>query len=131
MAELRPCGTSAAYKRHLRHGETPCPECRAVVRKVPKVGKAAGEELAAREVVPPVSRSDFLCEQRDLVSEALRVVAREDPSRAAQLSKELREILREIDELAGDESMKGGGLSDFLAPGKLVALPVPAAVESA
>jgi len=24
----RPCGTKAAYRRHQRHGETPCTECR-------------------------------------------------------------------------------------------------------
>ena len=25
----QPCGTPAAYARHLRHGETPCQPCRA------------------------------------------------------------------------------------------------------
>jgi hypothetical protein len=25
---LKPCGTPAAYRRHLRHGEKPCDECR-------------------------------------------------------------------------------------------------------
>ncbi len=24
----QPCGTLAAYRRHLRHGETPCAACR-------------------------------------------------------------------------------------------------------
>lgn len=24
---LQPCGTEAAYRRHLRHGEQPCPAC--------------------------------------------------------------------------------------------------------
>ncbi len=24
---LRPCGTAAAYRRHLRHGEKPCRQC--------------------------------------------------------------------------------------------------------
>jgi hypothetical protein len=24
---LKGCGTDAAYRRHLRHGETPCDEC--------------------------------------------------------------------------------------------------------
>lgn len=27
---LMPCGTVAAYRRHLRHGETPCDACREV-----------------------------------------------------------------------------------------------------
>ena len=25
----KPCGTTAAYKRHRRHGETPCDACKA------------------------------------------------------------------------------------------------------
>lgn len=25
--ELQPCGTPAAYRRHLRHGEPPCKPC--------------------------------------------------------------------------------------------------------
>jgi len=28
-AALKPCGTSAAYRRHLRHGERPCDSCKA------------------------------------------------------------------------------------------------------
>lgn len=27
--ELKPCGTPAAYRRHLRHDEEPCEACRA------------------------------------------------------------------------------------------------------
>lgn len=26
-ADVRPCGTPAAYRRHLRHGERPCAAC--------------------------------------------------------------------------------------------------------
>ena len=26
--DLKPCGTQAAYKRHLRHGEEPCDACK-------------------------------------------------------------------------------------------------------
>lgn len=42
MAELKPCGTSAAYRRHLRHGETPCDAC-----------TAAEAERGRPEGVPP------------------------------------------------------------------------------
>ena len=31
--ELRPCGTLAAYRRHLRRGERPCAACRAASRE--------------------------------------------------------------------------------------------------
>lgn len=30
MITLRPCGTEAAYVRHLRYGEKPCEACRKV-----------------------------------------------------------------------------------------------------
>jgi hypothetical protein len=26
--QLKPCGTPAAYRRHLRHGQEPCDDCR-------------------------------------------------------------------------------------------------------
>ena len=26
--QLKPCGTTAAYRRHVRHGEKPCDDCR-------------------------------------------------------------------------------------------------------
>lgn len=28
MPDLKPCGTPAAYRRHLRHGQEPCDACR-------------------------------------------------------------------------------------------------------
>ena len=31
--ELKPCGTTAAYQRHLRRGEEPCRECREAARR--------------------------------------------------------------------------------------------------
>lgn len=31
--ELQPCGTYAAYRRHLRHRETPCTDCCAAYAK--------------------------------------------------------------------------------------------------
>ena len=38
----QPCGTPAAYKRHLRHGETPCDDCRQAERV-----RAAGNRRTA------------------------------------------------------------------------------------
>lgn len=31
--QLQPCGTEAAYKRHVRAGEPPCPECSSAHRR--------------------------------------------------------------------------------------------------
>ena len=27
-SDKQPCGTNAAFRRHIRHGEPPCPDCR-------------------------------------------------------------------------------------------------------
>ena len=35
----QPCGTSAAYRRHLRAGERPCPKCCAANAEVTKIYK--------------------------------------------------------------------------------------------
>jgi hypothetical protein len=33
-ATVKPCGTEAAYRRHLRHGEVPCEPCRLEANRV-------------------------------------------------------------------------------------------------
>lgn len=49
---LAPCGTTAAAKRHRRHGEAPCPECRAAERAS---SKAARDRKAAEQPPEPVA----------------------------------------------------------------------------
>ena len=41
--ELMPCGTYAAYRRHLRHGESPCRACRDAEARRQAGAKAARE----------------------------------------------------------------------------------------
>lgn len=55
MAVLKPCGTPAAYRRHLRNDEDPCDACRAAVRTQKREGtsKARKGEAAARLAVAP------------------------------------------------------------------------------
>ena len=44
--ELKPCGTWAAYQRHLRNQETPCTECAETCRR----RSAASRACPARPV---------------------------------------------------------------------------------
>ena len=37
----RPCGTEAAYKRHIRGGEVPCEACRAEANRMANLRRAA------------------------------------------------------------------------------------------
>ncbi|MCP2339217.1 hypothetical protein [Actinomadura rupiterrae] len=45
-APLKPCGTVAAYSRHLYHGEDPCRECLAAINTANKPRGRAKWELA-------------------------------------------------------------------------------------
>lgn len=47
-----PCGTDAAYRRHLRHGETPCPKCRRAHQEYKRSQSRKGPTLT---VVPNLS----------------------------------------------------------------------------
>lgn len=49
--ELAPCGTVAAYRRHLRHGEEPCAECRAANTAAVRAFRSR-TPVAPRELLP-------------------------------------------------------------------------------
>lgn len=49
--QLAPCGTNAAYQRHKRHGETPCPACREAARI--QSAKQAGRNPRIRRLFGP------------------------------------------------------------------------------
>lgn len=40
--ELKPCGTPAAYRRHIKRGEEPCEPCRAANTQRKKAGAVTG-----------------------------------------------------------------------------------------
>ena len=46
--QLRPCGTQAAYQRHLRHREVPCDDCTRANTEASS-GKRAAMRAALRE----------------------------------------------------------------------------------
>lgn len=104
-----PCGTEAAYRRHQRHGETPCEECK----------RAAAERRAARRGVkkpPPADKP-----MRELLEQVLEAIKKDDdgkidypaeyerlytylnaalsaamPREVASLIKEMRSILLDL-----------------------------------
>ena len=46
----QPCGTPAAYRRHLRHGEKPCFECSTAERRRCHTSAVPGRTTDTREV---------------------------------------------------------------------------------
>lgn len=63
--KLKPCGTRAAYQRHLLHGEQPCDECKAAnsaaARPGNRVKMRALKRLARRH---PGEFAALLAEER-------------------------------------------------------------------
>lgn len=121
---VAPCGTPAAYRRHLRRKESPCPACRRANRDLKraqadqrrrraKVSTPAPEledvlpvastppvEPADAAVGPP-SVLDDLRMVRDALVAAIAQVRAEDPARLPGLVRELRETWKAIDTLGG------------------------------
>lgn len=50
--ELRPCGTFAAYRRHLRSGEEPCDPCRGAAREQRQQRRKPASVAPVVEFVP-------------------------------------------------------------------------------
>ena len=119
-----PCGTPAAYRRHLRHKESPCAACRKAKR-----GEAQQQRDEARKsavpttpTCPPLvaavpsapaspgpvsSEKGDLEMARDSLVEAIDQVRAEDPTRLPGLVRELRETwkaLRDLTAKGADES---------------------------
>ncbi len=119
MADVAPCGTLAAYRRHLRAGEKPCTACRQANRDVKRaqadqrrrIAPPAPQDVRSdfspapellNDVPPaaaagPVTAASDLRMVRDVLVAAIGTVKREDPTRLAPLVRELRETLRALD----------------------------------
>lgn len=48
---LKPCGTLAAYQRHLRRGEAPCADCRRANRDYHRRDRATNPKRQEREAI--------------------------------------------------------------------------------
>jgi C4-type Zn-finger protein len=133
------CGTYAAYRRHLKHGENVDVKCRAAQKAhdgsrstsaSARVARAAGKTPpvpeAAVAVPEPVtetpltgegfvSRVEVLIEMLQESRELLKVLRKNHPERVYLQQREQREILRELSELQGNGQVKGVTLADQLA----------------
>ncbi len=111
MAGLKPCGTEAAYRRHLRAGETPCLACRRANREADDRRKRAARqpETAAESLLeptpsqPPQTRREKLESLAGKLEEAIERVLVEDPTRLPALARAYMEALDKLDAKPGEE----------------------------
>lgn len=118
--ELKPCGTHAAYKRHLRNKEEPCEPCRQAARdqKNERMDGDRGARKLAVLVPAPVEQVDVEVEYDPLTDakENLRLVnvamSEAVPREVAALSRRRQELVALIAELGGKKEVT---LADELA----------------
>jgi len=118
---LQPCGTFAAYKRHLRHKEEACEPCKQAARdqKMERVdGDREVRKLSALVSLMPADEPDIIEDVSpiDDARENLRIVkaalAEAVPREVATLSKRRQELVQLIQELGGRKEVS---LADELA----------------
>lgn len=116
---LKPCGTSAAYRRHLRKGEEACADCKDAVawEKQSKLDGPRDERKVA--VLAPVASLPEPEESFDPLEDAkenlaiVKAALREAvPREVSALSKRRQELVALIAELEGDQ---GVSLAEQLA----------------
>ncbi|WNN93651.1 hypothetical protein SEA_CALLINALLBARBZ_1 [Arthrobacter phage CallinAllBarbz] len=104
-AKLRPCGTYAAYRRHLRRDEEPCEPCKQAARDQTNERnglRPRAEEEAIVEIVPPLdplTPPDPLDDALDNLRIVNEAMAKAVPREIAPLSKRRQELVQLIAEL--------------------------------
>lgn len=107
--ELQPHGTEAAYRRHLRHAETPCEDCkRAAARRRAErrgVEKPEAANTKMRDLITAVvdqiirdadGQIDYTREYERLYSYLNHALPEAMPREVASIVKEMRSILLDI-----------------------------------
>lgn len=114
--ELKPCGTPAAYRRHLRAKEPACGPCKEAWREQKNSRKVAErQESAVRavEATPPVEEIDRRAILLEVLA-SLRGQLREAPPQSAgSIAKQIRDTLDALGEDAGEETVKVNPLDEI------------------
>ena len=108
MAALKPCGTPAAYRRHLRKGEDACADCKAAVRSSVSEGRTTKKREAGEarlKLLEPLveSEPDPLEVARDnlRIVEATLASPLTPAGSIASLTRRREELVEKILELSG------------------------------
>ena len=108
MAALKPCGTPAAYRRHLRKGEDACADCKAAVRSSVSEGRTTKKREAGEarlKLLEPLveSEPDPLEVARDnlRIVEATLTSPLTPAGSIASLTRRREELVEKILELSG------------------------------
>lgn len=90
---LKPCGTYAAYRRHLNRGEQPCDECRRAAREARYEQNRKRVLREAVENVPATVNGSDENVLRETLSWLIRQRDEASPREAASIAKGIRDTL--------------------------------------
>lgn len=117
---LRPCGTTAAARRHRRRGETACEACREAENTARRAAEAAAEARALEEAVRAAERLpehlSITDELRGLYAHVRRALADAAPEDVSALTRQGAELLEKIASATGC-SGSSPQMSRNVAPG--------------
>ena len=74
---VAPCGTLAAYRRHLRHGEEPCPACRRANREAKRAQSDARRRAKVTRPAPNGGNRKSDYDTMNLIPSPLDIATRE------------------------------------------------------
>lgn len=119
--ELKPCGTTAAYRRHLRNGEDPCGVCLDANARGKQDSKSRSQEARSAEVRsilsvvpdPVVSEIDELAEAYETLEWVKSLMAAGVTQGAASLAKQRVELVSLIKRLEGAGKSGVGALDEI------------------
>lgn len=117
---LKPCGTTAAYRRHLRNGEPACDACKAANTEAKKSSVRASQDRAAEVVKlaivdapPPAESTDELEKLRWNLRILEATMESGVPNGMAALSKQHAELVARIVKLESADAPKESKLDEL------------------
>lgn len=115
--ELKPCGTPAAYRRHLRAKEPACGPCKEAWRDQKNSRKVVERQEAAVRAVEATPPAEEEVDRRAILLEvlaSLRGQLREAPPQSAgSIAKQIRDTLDALGDDAGEETVKVNPLDEI------------------
>lgn len=124
-----PCGTKAAYERHLRKKEPVDDACRRANtvskrRQRDESRRPSADSAPGGVVVPEApSRENDLERAREVLWASIQYAVAEDPTRVSGLTKELREVWKELEAIRGEEKQEADSFDSFLDGDNVVGFP--------
>lgn len=120
--ELKPCGTEAAYRRHIRKGERPCEECLAAHAQEKSWRTDVKREAAAgvaRDARPEPAPFDQVAVLEEVLAVLRGQLAEAPPQSVAAIAKQVRDTSAELAQALGvakpsnSTANAGGGIHDI------------------